>query len=327
VGRSRRYEMAVVATLCFAWGVASFEALGINYLIPFIAPNLALSNVEIGILASVFWVPFGLSSYLAGEVTDQLGKRRALLLLTMALLSTCSVLSGIATSFSGLLTARLLMGLLEGPILPIAQSIIALEFPLERRALNMGIVQTLGSGLTAGLIAPLFLVWIAVHHGWRAGFFVTLLPGLSCTALIALLVREPLSNTAVRAHSPATTANRTMGFGHVLQSRNIWLCSLLALLFVAQSLIGLSYLPLFFVKVRQFVPAQMSLLMSALGIAAMVMGIAVPALSDQIGRKPTVILASLLGMSCPLAALYYSGPLPFLSLLMFLGWAPNTTVL
>jgi len=36
-------------------------------------------------------------------------------------------------------------------------------------------------------------------------------------------------------------------------------------------------------------------------------GLAIPALADRIGRKPTAIIASLMGVICPLAALYYPG--------------------
>jgi len=91
---------------------------------------------------------------------------------------------------------------------------------------------------------------------------------------------------------------------------------------VAFVVIGTAYLPLFFIKVRHFMPQPMSVLMSLLGISSMTLGIIVPAIADRIGRKSTAIMSSLLGSLCPLAALYYSGPLAVLGLLMFIGWAP-----
>jgi MFS family permease len=96
----------------------------------------------------------------------------------------------------------------------------------------------------------------------------------------------------------------------------------LSVLFVAYSLIGLGYLPLFYIKERHLQPQQMSVLMSALGIAGIVMGVAIPALADRIGRKPTAVIASALGVLCPLAALHWSGPLAILGLLMCVGWTP-----
>jgi MFS family permease len=309
--------------LCLAWGIVSFEYAGINFLLPFIAPDLKLSNAQIGILVSVFWLPFGLSSYLTGELSDRAGRRKRLLVITLLVFSVVSILSGFATSFRTLLAARMLMGFLEGPILPLAQSIIALEIPVERRAMKMGIVQTVGSGLLSGFAAPLVLVDLAVRHGWRAGFFVVAVPGLICACLLALFLSEPANQNVDRHDAdPPASENAIVGLRDVLHFRNIWLCSLLSLLFVAYALTGLGYLPLFYTTVKHLPPNQMSMLMSVLGVAGMAMGTAVPAAADRIGRKPAAVLASLLGLCCPLAALYLSGPLPLLALLMFVGWAP-----
>ena len=321
--RSRHYETGLVAILCLAWGIVSFEYVSINFLLPFIAPDLKLTNTQIGILVSVFWVPFGLSSYLTGELSDRVGRRKRLLVFTLLVFSVVSVLSGFVTSFPMLLAVRMLMGFLEGPILPLAQSIIALEIPLEHRAMKMGIVQTVGSGLLSGFAAPLVLVDLAVHYGWRAGFFAVATPGLICAYLLAVFLHEPAGrNLGPREGDLVATDNRTVGLRDVLRFRNIWLCSLLSFLFVAYALTGLGYLPLFYTTVRHLPPSQMSVLMSVLGIAGMAMGIAIPATADRLGRKPTAILASALGLSCPLAALYLPGPLSFLALLMFIGWAP-----
>src|SRR5713226_5670673 len=163
LGRSRHDEVRVVAILCLAWGIVNFDMLGINYLMPFIVPSLKLSHMQVGILVSVYWVPFAFSSYFAGKLTDRIGKRKTFLLWTLLLFSVSSVLPGMATSFPALLTARLFMGLLEGPVLPLAQSIIALESPVERHGINMGIVQSLGASVF-GFLSPLLLVELAIRH-------------------------------------------------------------------------------------------------------------------------------------------------------------------
>jgi MFS family permease len=64
------------------------------------------------------------------------------------------------------------------------------------------------------------------------------------------------------------------------------------------------------------------MLMSVLGISSMALGIILPAISDRIGRKPLAIVSSIVGMVCPLAAAYYSGPIALLALLTCIGWAP-----
>jgi MFS family permease len=81
------------------------------------------------------------------------------------------------------------------------------------------------------------------------------------------------------------------------------------------------FLPLFFIQARHLPAQEMSVLMSVLGISGLALGIALPAASDRIVRKPIMIVSSLIGMLCPLAALCYSGPVGVLALLLFIGWA------
>lgn len=316
---SRRYEVAVVAILCLVYSVVNFEFLGVNYLLPFIVPALKLTNGELGAVVSAFWIPFGVSSYLTGRLADKWGRRQRMLVVMLVLFSGLSVVSGFASSFGTLLAARALMGLLEGPVLPLAQSIVALESSAQRRGANMGIVQTLGAGVLSGFIAPLILVNLAANHGWRAGFFLVAVPGLICAALLAAFVREPVAVTRAGA---AIETGATPGFGQILRTKNIWLCALLSLFFVAHSLIGLGYLPLFYLRSRHLLPDEMSALMSVLGISSIVLGVLVPAVADRVGRRPVAVFAGAFGALCPLAALYYEGPLSLLGILMFLGWAP-----
>jgi MFS family permease len=262
---------------------------------------------------------------MTGALTDKLGRRKQLLVAALLLFSVASVLSGLAGNFAALLAARLLMGLLEGPILPLAQSIVALESADTRRGLNIGIVSSVGSALLGSFAAPLLLVRLAEQFGWRSGFFAVVVPGLICAALAARFLREPAPSEPLSPDSAPHESQGTLTLTTVLRSRNIWLCAFCACLFLAFTTIGVGFLPLLYLNVRHLSPDQMSQLMSVLGISSLILGIGLPALSDRIGRKPVAVIGTLLGTLCPLAAMYKGGTLPILALMMFLGWAPGGT--
>jgi MFS family permease len=299
------------------------DITGINYLMPFIAPSLKLDNTHIGLLEAAYWLPFGLSSYLTGELADRFGRRKTLFLLVLLLFSLLSVLPGLATSFATLLSARLIMGLFEGPILPLAQSIVATTCPAERRGMDMGIVQNVASSVL-GLIAPILLVALAVRWGWRAGFFVVAIPGLVCAALVASSLRGAAEPKLIVNVSADASRRPHKGIREILRYRNMWLCVINACLFSAFALIARGYMPLFFVQVQHMLPQRMSILMSALAVSGLILGVIFPAMADRIGRKPTAVISSLLGLVCPLAVLYYGGTWQVLGLLMFIGWAPGS---
>src|SRR5688572_25197694 len=109
----------------------------------------------------------------------------------------------------------------------------------------------------------------------------------------------------------------------MLRQRIMWLCVLVSCVMVAWMVLGWTFLPLYYTKVRQIAPGGMSWLMATLGISAMVFSFLVPGLSDRIGRRPVMIVFSAIGALVPLAALHFQGPLVALSALVFIGWSAS----
>jgi MFS family permease len=314
------YERRLVAVLCVAYGLTFFDNASVSYLVPFIKPALKLDNTQVGMLFAGFALTNGVAAYATGPLIDAIGRPKRFLIVTMVAFSLCSVLSGLATSFATLLAARLLMGLLEGTPLPIVQSIISMESSPSHRGRNMGIVQSLGSSILGLFIAPLILVKLATSYGWHVGFFVVILPSLICTGIVARLVREP-AKAAVFSRAENTVGRRgRSNLKEVLQHRNTWICALAFALIIAFLNIGFAFLPLFYVNVKHFSAPQMSFLMSAIGISLAVSGVVAPAVSDRVGRKPVMIIASSLGVVAPLAAIFYDGSIGVLALFVVIGW-------
>jgi predicted MFS family arabinose efflux permease len=312
------YETGVLFLLCLTFGFVFFDRNAAGYLSPFIAAELKLNNTQIGLLGSALSVTWALSAYFFGAWSDRLGIRKPFLLVSVLSFSLCSFLSGIAQSFGVLLASRLLMGLAEGPFLPVAMTILMAVSSEERRGFNMGVMQNFFSNLLGSFAAPLILVAIAEHYNWRWSFFIAGIPGLICALLIAKYVREP--PRAPAGPNVASASASHMGMIELLRVRNVWLCVLISVFMVPWMILAWAFMPIFYTNYRHFSPSQMSVLMSVLGVCAAIGAFIVPALSDRFGRKPIMVGFSFLGAVCPLAALYYSGPLPILAALIFVGW-------
>ena len=93
----------------------------------------------------------------------------------------------------------------------------------------------------------------------------------------------------------------------MLKDRNIVLCILISTLLVAFLLVFVTFTPLYLLNVKGFSPQQMSVIMSSFGIASMAVAFLVPGSSDRFGRKPVIILASLVGLGLPLGMIYLGG--------------------
>jgi MFS family permease len=314
-----KYETRLIWVLTITFGFVFFDRNAANFLMPFIANDLHFNNSQVGLVASALSFTWAVAAFLGGAYSDRTGNRKTFLLITVIAFSLCSFASGLAASFVTLFSTRLLMGLAEGPILPIAQSLVAIESTAAKRGNNMGVMQNFGSNLLGSFAAPLVLVAVASSYSWRWAFFLSGAPGLIMALLIAKYVRQPA------AAIPAPLAERRMGYAEMLQHGNMWLCMLIAIFMVAWMVLGWAFLPLFYTKVRQISNGQMSVLMSVLGLSAAFFSFVVPALSDRFGRRPVIVIFNLIGLLVPLAALYFQGSLFVLGTLIFIGWSASGT--
>src|SRR5271156_3423686 len=191
-----KYETRLIWVLTITFGFVFFDRNAASFLMPFIADDLHFSNEQVGWVASALSFTWAVAAFLGGAYSDRTGNRKTLLLITVVAFSLCSFASGIAVSFLTLFSTRLLMGLAEGPILPIAQSLVAIESTAARRGNNMGVMQNFGSNMLGSFAAPLILVAVASSYSWRWAFYLSGVPGLIMALLIAKWVRQPAATTA-----------------------------------------------------------------------------------------------------------------------------------
>src|SRR5579862_7200619 len=219
--RAMKYENRLIWVLGITFGFLFFDRNAANFLMPFIATDLKFTNQQIGLIASALSFTWAIATFLGGAYSDRTGRRKPVLLVTVVAFSLCSFLSGLAGSFLSLFLIRMLMGLSEGPFLPVAQSLMAAESSDSRRGHNMGVLQNFGSNLLGSFVAPLVLVAIATAYTWRVSFFFAGLPGLVMAVLIWRYVHEPQT-----AQPPAGAPRReaAMHPSEMLRYRNMWLC-------------------------------------------------------------------------------------------------------
>jgi MFS family permease len=317
-----RYETILMAVLCLTFGFVFFDRNAMAYLGPYVQPDLHLTNTQLGMLSSALSFAFALSAFGVGYLSDRTGKRKSILLITVIVFSLCSGLSGFAGSFAMLFASRMLMGVAEGGILPISQSLIALESDERRRGLNMGVMQNLGSNLIGSSVAPLALGYIAATYHWRTAFYIAAIPGLICALLIWLYVREPKTHEihSAQAHTSSSTS---MTVAEMFRYRNMWLCVGMSIFMVAWMVLGWVFLPVLYANYLHIPASSADRLMALLGISAAVFAFIVPGLSDKLGRKPVMIVFTVIGVLYPLAALHYSGSLATLGVLIFIGWSAS----
>lgn len=198
---SRRVLLVMLGALS-AFGPLSFDM----YLpgLPALARDLHTSDTGAQWSLSLCMIGLGLGQIIAGSLSDQVGRRRPLLI-GVVLFTVCAFACALTPNLEFLLVARLLGGLGGGAGVVIARSMVRDLFSGTEAARAYG-VTALIFGI-APVVAPLLGAGLMLVVGWR-GIFVTI--GISGLILLIAALRMPETLPVQRRHAS--------GLGDMLRS-------------------------------------------------------------------------------------------------------------
>lgn len=309
-----RYEWILVIILSLNFGVVFFDRNALNFLMPFIQKELNLTNTMIGGLSSALALSWAVSGMIIGRISDTLNQKKLILVICVLVFSCASFISGLAGTFAALMGARFLMGIAEGGVAPISQTMIASQVNPNSRGLAQGIMQTWGSALLGQFIASILLVWIGEKFGWRHAFLLTGIPGIIMAAMIYFFVKD---NPIVETKKVKT--NYSVVIKEVLTNKNIIICTSIATLMIGYLMVYGAFMPLILTNGLHIKPDKVGLIMSMFGFGAIFSSFIIPGISDKVGRKPMVVIAALTGLFYPIAIFLVHSDVLSMMILFALG--------
>lgn len=164
------------------WALDAFDAMLYALVLALLMRDLGMSKTTAGLLGTLTLLASGAGGLLFGFLADRIGRTRALMA-SILTYSLCSFASGLATSIFMLAAARFVLGLGMGGEWNTGATLVAETWPTEVRAKAISIVQSswaIGFAAAALVAGP-----VARYFGWRAVFFVGILP-----ALLTLWIRR-----------------------------------------------------------------------------------------------------------------------------------------
>jgi DHA2 family multidrug resistance protein len=151
-----------------------------NVSIPAIAGDLGASPSQATWVITSFGVSNAIAVPLTGWLTQRFGAVR-LWTSSVLLFVLASMLCGLATSLEMLVAARVLQGLVAGPLMPLSQTLLMATYPRAQagRALAFWGMTT----LVAPVVGPLLGGWLTDNLSWPWIFFINLPVGLLAAAV------------------------------------------------------------------------------------------------------------------------------------------------
>jgi MFS family permease len=274
-----RADAHTIGVVSIAHGISHFCQLVVPPLFPWIGASFGLSNTQLGLLMSVFFVVSFVGQALAGFVVDRYGAARVLYG-GLGLLALAALGLGASPSYAVMLVFMAVAGLGNCVFHPVDFSILNARVSQPR--LGHAYAAHGISGNLGWALAPVFVVGIANGTGsWRMALFgVAAVVGVVLAGVWifrAWLVVEPHGaaprrNTGAAASSSAAAAGGTFDF---LKLPAVWSC--FAFFFIFALALGSiqTFAPSAAGKLHEVPAAQVAICLSiymACAAAGMVLG-------------------------------------------------------
>lgn len=193
--------------------------------------------------------------------------------------------TGMAKSFFGMLLVRGLLGVGEGGVFSASVATIDDISTPHKRGLNLGIHQSFFPLLGIGF-GPIIATQMVMHMPWETVFFLLGIPGLALTYLVAKTMAKS------RLHKDSGHRNVSGSPFAVFQYRNIWLTTIIGSLFQTGLFVFSTFVALYLTKVAELPLGLAGLIISGWGFGGFIGMIAIPALSDALGRRVVLVTAA-----------------------------------
>jgi MFS family permease len=211
------------------WLLDAFDVMLYALVLASLMNDLGMDRATGGLLGSVTLAASALGGVIFGVVADRWGRTRALSL-SILIYSVFTAACGLAQNVAQLAVFRLFLGIGMGGEWASGAALVSETWPAEHRGKALGLMQScwaIGYGLAA-----LVNMIVLPAYGWRAVFFVGIIPALF-TLWIRRRVREPelwlrqrASTTADAGTGTSTSHQRTRSSHPALRTshllRGLW---------------------------------------------------------------------------------------------------------
>ena len=157
------------------WALDAFDVMLFSLTLASVIADLGLSKVQAGALGSVTLLGGAAGGLVFGHIADRFGRTRALMA-SVLIYSVFTAACGLSQNLWQFAVMRALLGLGMGGEWASGAALVSETWPARLRGRALGFMQ--GSWAIGFAAAALVVGYVMPRYGWRAVFFVGVLPAL-----------------------------------------------------------------------------------------------------------------------------------------------------
>ena len=174
--RYRYWRRHILLTIWLGYALFYFTRKSFNAAVPEILANGVLSRSDIGLLATLFYITYGVSKFVSGIVSDRSNARY---FMGIGLIATgiINILFGFSTSLWAFAVLWVLNAFFQGWGSPVGARLLTAWYSRTERGGWWALWNTAHN--VGGALIPIVMAAAALHYGWRAGMMIA-----GCMAIV-----------------------------------------------------------------------------------------------------------------------------------------------
>ncbi|MBJ8325943.1 MFS transporter [Streptococcus pacificus] len=300
------YWIRVVGLFFAGWILMYATRTIFNPIMGVVGEEFNLSNTELGLANSIFFLTYAVAQIPFGAIGDKYGRK---LVITIGFLGLAisTFLSGLASTFAMFLLIRAVAGIAQGAYYGPQYALSSESIPKDKVTLGNAIIN---SGMAFGTSGGYLLSSALVLEGgqdWSQPFFIMAVP----TAIVGILFYTMLKERVVQENEdiePETVeqevANNGNVFKQIFGNKNLVFAFILLFGSIYANFVIITWLPQFLISERGFEGSSVGFISSLVPWASIPGALFFARMKDKIGstKKLAYFLVPLAALSVSLIA-------------------------
>lgn len=283
---SNNYWIKVVALFFIGWVLMYATRTVFNPVMSIIGKQFGLSNAQLGLANSVFFLTYAFAQIPSGMIGDKYG-RKLVISVGFIFMGVMTYFTGLATSFIIFLLIRALAGIGQGAYYGPQYALSTEAIPKNKLTLGTAIINSgMAFGTSGGYLLSSKLVLENGDH-WSKPFFVVAIPTIILGVLFFIMLKEKVlrsdeSKEDIQKEDKEVIKEK-ISFKSIIKNKNLLAAFILCFTSIYANFVIITWLPSFLIAERGFAGTSVGFISSLVPWASIPGALIFARLADKSG--------------------------------------------
>ncbi|MGL9892188.1 MFS transporter [Enterococcus mundtii] len=284
---SDTYWIKVVAIFFIGWILMYATRTIFNPIMGVVGEEFGLSNTQLGLANSIFFLTYAIAQIPFGIVGDKIG-RKLVITVGFLLLAVATYFTGLATTFILFLVIRAIAGIGQGAYYGPQFALSTEAIPKSKRTIGNAIINSgMAFGTSGGYLLSSKLV-LENGDDWSKPFYLMAIPTLIVGILFYVLLKEKVIRPGEEAEVEEGPKEK-ISLKQIFTNRNLVAAFILCFTSIYANFVILTWLPQFLIAERGFTGASVGFISSLVPWASIPGALLFARVNDKTGATKKLV--------------------------------------